>query len=70
MLGSKIVPAPMEKTILILPPGSLGDVKVLTVLGLEIVVVKLKATPESGLSVDGLAQRPSKANRNRREKKK
>ena len=47
----------------ILPPGSLGDVKVLTVLGLEEVVVRLKATPESGLSVDGLAQRPSKVNK-------
>ena len=42
-----------------LPPGSLGEVSVLTVLGLEVVVDKLRATPESGLSV-GLAQRPLK----------
>ena len=48
-----------------LPPGSLGEVSVLTVLGLEVVVDKLRATPESGLSV-GLAQRPlKKANKNK-----
>ena len=46
-------------TVCKIPPGSLGDVNVLTVLGLEL-VVRLKATPESGLSEVGLAQRPFK----------